>query len=142
MEKYIKLPSTEVEIENNCREYVACGFPTTLGSVDCVHIRLWNCSDNFKILASGRLKHPTRSYQVIVNHRKDILSVTRGYCGTTSDKTIAKMDPSLTEIRNGKYGEVKTYIYSGNGDETVCMKDLNLICDNGYHAWVRFLSWN
>ena len=87
----VKFPELLDESLNSV-EYALCGFPSTIGSIDCVHVKLWNCPQSFKNSHSGKSGYPTRSYEVICNHRKDIIHFTRGHPGSFNDKCIARFD--------------------------------------------------
>ena len=39
------MPTLE-EVESNGAEYSHAGIPGTIGSIDCVHVRLWNINDD------------------------------------------------------------------------------------------------
>jgi hypothetical protein len=50
--EYVKMPTVD-EIKRNGAEYIVAGIPGTIGSVDCVHVRLWNIAANLKQFATG-----------------------------------------------------------------------------------------
>jgi hypothetical protein len=130
----VVLPKVE-DLDMNGIEYARAGFPGCLGSIDCVHVRLWNCAANLKQVASGKEKFPSRAFEVMVNHRRMILSCTdQGFHGSYNDKTIVKFDGAMIKIRDGLYAEYEYNIYEEDG-EIVTMKGAYTINDNGYLNW-------
>jgi hypothetical protein len=132
------LPKIE-DLNVNGIEYSLAGFPGCVGSIDCVHIRLWNCAANLKQVASGKEKFPSRAFEVMVNHRRMILSCTnQGFHGSYNDKTIVKFDGAMIAIRDGLYADFEYDIYKEDGDIEK-MKGAYTINDNGYLNFDFFL---
>jgi hypothetical protein len=86
-------------MEENSREYKVAGFPSTMTSVDCVHIRLWSVSHNLKQVSTGKEKFPSRAFELSCNKRGIILSSSPGFYGSVSDKSIVKFDSAMISIR-------------------------------------------
>lgn len=61
---FVKMPTLE-EVESNGVEYARAGIPATIGSIDCVHVRLWNISANLRQMATGKEKYPSRAFEVL-----------------------------------------------------------------------------
>jgi len=128
----IKLPEGE-ELEQVMGDYAKLGLPGTIGSVDVTHCILDKCPAEFANLCKGKEKKPTLAFEVVVSHRKKILSISKGEFGSYNDKTICRMDPFLVNVMNRRmYTDVAFFIYDKAGNERV-MKGVHLICDNGYH---------
>jgi hypothetical protein len=84
----VRLPDAtdNEELMNNGVEYDLAGFPSCIGSIDVVHIRQWLISSNLKIAATGKEKFSSRAFEVMVNHRRKVLSSTKEFYGATNDK--------------------------------------------------------
>jgi hypothetical protein len=125
------MPKTKEEIDSHCHEYKAAGFPGCIGSYDCVHVRWWACSANLKQFATGKEKYPTRAFEVTVNHRRVILSVTSGFYGSVNDMSIVKFDAAVNSLRREPHFLNYEYeLYDCNGD-LITEKGNWEICDNG-----------
>lgn len=135
---FVKLPSLD-DLAENGLEYALAGFPGCIGSVDCVHIRLWGVSANLKQMSTGKEKFPSRSFEVSVNHRGMILSATNGFYGSVNDKTIVKFDEAMMAVRKGCYDKNEYAIYSKDG-ELIYVSGAYFICDNGYHKWPTMME--
>jgi hypothetical protein len=98
----VKMPILE-ELHDNGAEYRVSGFPGCVCSVDCVHVRLWGVSANLKQVSTGKEKFPSRVFEAAVNHRDMIVSATKGFYGSVSDKSIVKFDGAMMAMKNGLY---------------------------------------
>ena len=137
---YVRMPEAdEVSINHNGAEYIIAGIPATLASVDCVHVRLWNCAASCRQFATGKEKYPTRGYEVMVNHRKLILSVSIGLYGSNPDDTIIRFDDAMIKIKNGFYKDYKVNIYSKDGNLEV-LEGIHTINDNGYKDCIYMME--
>ena len=57
----VKMPEPTAEaVRGNSNEFNEAGVPNALGSMDAVHIRLWNVASNLKQVSTGKEKYPTR----------------------------------------------------------------------------------
>jgi hypothetical protein len=130
---FIYAPQGE-ELQAIMDEYSSLGLPGTVGSVDVTHVYLDKCPAHLSNLCTGKEKKPTLAFEVVVSHRKKVLSVSKGEYGSLNDKTICKMDPFVADIMHGRiYKDVESTIYSKDGTEKVIVKGAHLICDGGYH---------
>jgi hypothetical protein len=109
-DEVVRLPEVD-DIESNGAEYARAGFPATIGSVDCVHVRLWLVSNNLKQFSTGKEGYPSIAFEVIVNHRREIIGVSLGFYGSVPDKNIVRFDDNIHAVRD-KYNNYKTHIYS------------------------------
>jgi hypothetical protein len=104
---------------------------------------MWRCEDNLKQANTGfKDSDPARTYNVSVNHRRQILYSTKGHPGRWNDKTLAMFDEFLSGIHDGKIlQDVEFELLSwkdGNvGGEVVKTKYRGAwgLVDNGYHRW-------
>lgn len=134
----VKMPTVE-ELHNNGAEYRAAGFPGCVCSVDCVHVRVWGVSANLKQVSTGKEKYPSRVFEAAVNHRGIIVSATKGFYGSVSDKSIVKFDGAMMQMKNGIY-DANTYnLYDAEGKVITVGGAYNL-CDNGYHKWSTMME--
>lgn len=132
--QYIKLPETNEEIAEATNRYRVYGLPGCIGSVDCTHIRLWCLRHILKHRNTGKEGFPSRSFQVIVTNDGKVISMTMGFEGATSDKTIAKFDNVLMGIKSHR-------LFTGDWERTDSAGATHvehgywLACDNGYPDW-------
>ena len=96
------------ELYDNGAEYRVSGFPGCVCSVDCVHVRVWGVAANLKQVSTGKEKFPSRVFEAAVNHRGMIVSATKGFYGSVSDKSIVKFDGAMMAMKNGLY-DANTY---------------------------------
>jgi hypothetical protein len=61
---------------------------------------------------TGRYPYPTVVFQVWVDHTRLILAAEPGHHGNRNDKSIARLDPFLTSIRNGIYANIPFRLFS------------------------------
>ena len=64
------------------------------------------CSFRIRKLNLGyKLAHTARTYNMTVNHRKRILSTTKGYLVRFNDKTLVLYDDFVQSFQNNQYGD-------------------------------------
>ena len=127
------------ELYDNGAEYRVSGFPGCVCSVDCVHVRVWGVAANLKQVSTGKEKFPSRVFEAAVNHRGMIVSATKGFYGSVSDKSIVKFDGAMMAMKNGLY-DANTYeLYNDEGILYTVEGAYNL-CDNGYHKWSTMME--
>ena len=134
--RYISLPKDEVSLRYVTRDYAALGLPGCCGSIDVVHIGWDACPANLLHLFKGKESYPSIAYEVIVNQRREIMSVTNGHPGARNDKHICRLDDQLLSLSNGDgWLSEKEWWAFGEDDKTLVEKGLYLICDGGYLRW-------
>jgi hypothetical protein len=102
--RWIKLPESEEEIADSMAEFVEAGFDGCIGSADVTHIVLEKCHSRLKNQhLGGKSSLTTRAYQIVVNHRRQILASTVGYPGRWNHKTIVRFDGFVTDVQRGNY---------------------------------------
>lgn len=102
--KWVKRPETEEEIEDCMSEFVEAGFNGCIGSADVTHIVLERCHARLKNQnLGGKSSHTTRGFQIVVNHRRQIIASTVGYPGRWNDQTVVRFDGFVTDIQKGEY---------------------------------------
>ena len=128
----IQIPQEE-ELKQIMDDYAKLGLPGSVGSVDVTHCYLDKCPSQYSNLCTGKEKKPTLAFEVVVTHRKKIISISKGEYGSYNDKTICRMDPFVRDVMNGTFfGDMESKIYDNDGSFTT-VKGVHLICDNGYH---------
>ncbi|KAI2499538.1 Plant transposon protein [Fragilaria crotonensis] len=127
------------------------GFPGCIGSTDATHIPL------DKVTAAFRQAHigykmgsdaTTRTYNLTVNHRRQILHTTTGHPGRWNDKALIRFDSFMSDLRDGAFDEMVDFtLKRGRKDDTgtvttgedevedVTIKGAYVIVDNGYLRW-------
>jgi hypothetical protein len=112
-------PDNEEAFKLNSKEYFDAQVPNAIGSMDAVHVRLWNCASNLKQACTGKEKYPSRAYNIVVNHRKKVLSAQKGFYGSTNDKSIVWFDNAALSLRAGMYNNMECKIKSKSGEDLV-----------------------
>ena len=135
--RYIYMPRNDAEVQEVCRLYSDLGLPGCVGSIDVVHIGWDACPANMLHLYKGKESYPSIAYEVIVNQKRFIMSVTVGHPGARNDKHICRLDESLRHLAEGWLSKVEWWAYSDMANESkiVVVKGLYLICDGGYLRW-------
>ena len=108
-------------------------------AVDCVHVRVWGVSANLNQVSTGKEKFPSRVFEAAVNHRGMIVSATKGFYGSVSDKSIVKFDGAMRAMKNGLYDGNTYQLYDDRGILYTAEGACNL-CDNGYHKWSTMME--
>jgi hypothetical protein len=108
------------------------------------------------------MTHTARTYNITVNHRRQILATTTGHQARWNDKTLALFDWFMTDLKNGQIMDdmfFELYERGGADGNTIVKRRYQgawLLVDNGYLAWpttappikttssrveIRFSSW-
>jgi hypothetical protein len=78
------------------------GFPGAIGSTDATHIMLERVSYCLRQTHIGfKMSHTARTYNITVNHRRQILVTTSGHPAPWNDKTLALFDNFMTNLKDG-----------------------------------------
>jgi Plant transposon protein len=137
---YVKMPTTLQDIETHIKEFEAVGLPGCIGSVDATHVGMLRCPfARWNQHKGPKESFPARSYNIIVNHRRQILSSTSGHPSRWNDKTLALHDSILRGVSNNELlsnYRLKLYKKDDNGNIIqVNYKSAWFLCDNGYPEW-------
>jgi len=134
--QYIKYPRTAEEAAPVISEFKRLGFDGCVGSLDVTHIEWGRVPAGMANLYTGKEKYPTVGYEVVVDHHKKILYVSRGFPGSASDKEIIKTDDYVQEVRKKKilYDDVTFELKDAQGNPRV-WQGAWFITDNGYAKW-------
>ena len=105
------MPASADELASCEREFLMAGFPGCIGSSDATHIimerrpfRLWQLHLGYK------LAYTARTFNMTVNHRKRILSTTKGNPSRFNDKTLVLFDDFVQSIHNNHYGDKCSFV--------------------------------
>ena len=94
--KYVRMPTSLEEIRECEHAYRMAGFPGCIGSTDATHIPLDKVSFTIRQNHLGyKMSGTTRTYNLTVNHKREILHTTTGHPGRWNDKTLARFDHFL-----------------------------------------------
>ena len=134
--KWVKRPETAEEIEDCMHEFKLAGFDGCIGSADVTHVTLERCHSKLKNQHLGsKSSHTTRAYQLVVNHRRQIIASTVGYPGRWNDKTIVRFDGFVTDIQRGLYLEDHKFTLKDSEGEDVNYEGAWILVDGGYLNW-------
>lgn len=133
--QWIHPPESDSDIEFAEKSYRLAGTPGAIGSVDCVHLHYDRCPAQERSSYDGPKGHPTISYEMVVGHNRRIYSLTPGWPGTTSDKTIVKHDDFVMQMHEGGLYSDKEFLLCHENGRYYRHKGYYLICDGGYHRW-------
>jgi len=138
--KYVRMPTAAAECHDHRHEFDMGGLTGAGFSTDATNAIMWRCSHHLKQANMGfKQSHPARSYNMCVNHRRQMLHSTAGHPSRWNDKTLACYDKFLSLVHQGKIlSDVQFDLLSwtrGVGSpikETKCSGAWGM-CDNGYH---------
>ena len=139
VQKYIHTPTTSADIEKHMDEFKLAGMPGACASSDATSIVHELCSHRLQRVHKGfKTKHPTRTYNLTVNHRREILATTNGHPGSFNDKTLVMYDEFVSGVKSGSIlddYEFELLEKRGNKIVPIKYKGVWIIVDNGYHNW-------
>ena len=83
-------------------EYELAGFPGAIGSCDATHFMLECLSFRSRQSQLGfKMNHTTRTYNITVNHQRQITTTTSGHPACWNDKTLSMFDDFMQASRGG-----------------------------------------
>ena len=134
--KWVKRPETPEEIEDCMSEFTEAGFNGCIGSADVTHVILERCHARLKNQHLGpKDSHTTRAFQIVVNHRRQIIASTVGYPGRWNDQTIVRFDGFVTDMKRGMYLQNNKFTLKNNEGEDENYKGAWILVDGGYLNW-------
>lgn len=140
-DKFVQTPTILDEVNNHNHEFVRAGLPGAIGSMDATHISLDKVRHSRRQAHLGyKLSTTSRTYNIVVNHRRKILSTTSGHPARWNDKTIVRFDPLTMGIHRGTsaLNDFAFELYDYDGDGQIIKQKYQgvwLLVDNGYHRW-------
>jgi hypothetical protein len=137
--KYIHTPQSSSEIKSHMEEFQMAGMPGACTSSNTTSIVHELCSHRLQRIHKGfKTKYPTRTYNLTVNHRREILATTSGHPGSFNDKTLVMYDEFITDIKSGNILDDCEFELLERRDGVVFpvkYKGVWIVVDNGYHNW-------
>jgi hypothetical protein len=136
----VTYPRVWADAKKHMSEFAMAGLHGSVGSTDATHIGMEKCHYRLKNHHSGgKLSMPSRTYNLTCNHRRRILSSTRGHPGRWNDKTLVLFDEFVMGIHKGEIlQDVEFELLERNQSGeivSVLYKGVWLIVDNGYLRW-------
>jgi len=134
-------PSNASEASWHTHEYAQAGLPGCVGSSDATHIVLEKVEYRLRQSHLGfKSSHTARSYNVTVNHRRQILATTTGHPARWNDKTVVLFDNFIVSLNEGtNLQDVVFELYDSiDTDGNVVKQKYSgawVIVDNGYLNW-------
>ena len=99
---HVKYPKTREEGLTHRFEFDLAGMHGAVGSMDACHILIEKCSHRLKqTYLGGKSKQTCWSYNLICNHKRQILHSTGGHPAQWNDKTVFLFDKFARELKNG-----------------------------------------
>ena len=119
-------------------EFKEAGFDGCIGSADVTHVILERCHARLKNQNLGsKSSHTTRAFQIVVNHRRQIIASTVGYPGRWNDMTIVRFDGFDTDVQRGLYLYLEDNKFTLKNDkgENENHSGAWVLVDGGYLNW-------
>ena len=136
---HIVAPTTPAAAAHHMHEMQTAGFHGALGSIDATHVVMLNCKfGERQAHLRFQLKQTSRTYNIVVNHRRRILSSTGGHPAWWNDKTIVLFDNFVRDIKSGNIladNEFELFEYDEDKIVTTTYCDCWIQTDNEYLDW-------
>lgn len=137
---YVSIPTTSDEARS--AEYESAGMAGCIGSMDATHILCEKIPYDLAHEHKGfKMSSTARTYNLVVNNRRRILSTTSGHPARWNDKTLVKYDKIACSLYNGTSEALDNhqfvlYEQSHNGEvKEQRYRGAWLLVDNGYLPW-------
>jgi hypothetical protein len=143
---YVQYPRTAIQCKEYTKETDGAGFHGCFhGSTDATHITMMRCPVSRANEHRGPKELlPARTYNITVNHRRQILNTTKGHPYRWNDKTLSQIDEYIKFIKKGKVlFDNKFTLLERQENGTVVEQKYSgcwLMCDNGYQNWSCLMS--
>jgi hypothetical protein len=139
-DEYIVAPMNASQAEKHMAEFTIAGFNGCVGSSDATHVMCERISHRIRQNRLGfKMNFTARTYNLTVNHRRQILSTTHGHPARWNDKTLVLYDQFVRGIYEGNVMNDVEFILLERGQDNnpipVRYRGAWLIVDNGYHQW-------
>lgn len=122
-------------------DYKEAGFDGRIGSADVTHVVLEKCHARLKNQnMGGKSSHTTRAFQIVVNHRRQIIASTVGYPGRWNDQTVVRFDGFITDIQRGLYLHENKFNLKNESGTDEEYKGAWVLVDGGYLNWSTLIS--
>ena len=120
-EKHVVTPQNSEEAKTHMHKMNMAGLPGYVSITDETHIAMDCCSIRFRQLHIGfKMFHPSRAYNVSVNHRRRILFSTKGHPASWNDKTLQNFDTMMCKMRTGEWlSDVQFKLYDHDRHDNI-----------------------
>ena len=119
------------------KKFERLGVPGCITLIAGVHINWDMCPTSLLPLHKGKEGKPTRAFNVASDCNRRIHHVHGSEPGARNDKTMARYDAFMQDIRhNRRYGEETFQLYDASG-QLRQFKGAWALTDGGYHRWIR-----
>ena len=138
---HVRHPRTARESETHINEFAMAGLPGCIGSSDCTHIVVKRCQFGLRNQHLGaKSSCTTRTFNLTVNHRRQILHTSRGGPGGWNDQTMVRRDNFINGLHQGDHLDDVQFYLEERDDSTGEIKHVKyrgayVIVDNGYLRW-------
>ena len=138
--KFVVAPEDFDSLKTHMKEYSLAGLNGCFGSMDATHIAMEMCFAGLRNHhLGGKMKHPCRTYNIIVNHRRQILDSTSGHLARWNDKTLILYHPFACDLHASKIlQDVEFDLFEEDSDGNISSRRYKgawIIVDNGYLMW-------
>ncbi|XP_048427695.1 uncharacterized protein LOC125471411 [Pyrus x bretschneideri] len=106
-EEYIRQPN-QVDLERLLRKVEVRGFPSMIGTLDCMHWQWKNCPTGWK--RGGKSRKPTIMLEAVVSFDIWIWHAFFGVLGSQNDITILGRSPLFNNLTKGKSPKLDYYV--------------------------------
>lgn len=138
--KWVKRPETAEEIADCMSEFVEAGFNGCIGSADVTHVIIEKCHARLKNQNLGaKDSHTTRAFQIVVNHRRQIIASTVGFPGRWNDKTVVRFDGFVTDVQRGLYLKNNKFTLKNSEGKDENYRGAWILVDGGYLNWASLI---
>ena len=139
-EKHVTIPARTTKPSEFEELFASAGFNGCIGSTDATNIPMLKCAIWAAINHKGhKLNVPSRTYNLTVNHCRQILGSTMGHPCAWNDKTVTLYDELVRGVKDGVLFsdyEFKLYEYDENNNVIeVVYVGVWFMVDNGYLSW-------
>ena len=120
-------------------DFTLAAMPGCIGSMDATHVEAQGIPYQLRQMHLGfKSSVPARSFNVTVNHRREIVHSTEGFPTRWNDKTIVRYDAVANGLRDGTLAQDRHFklLERRNGEVVeVCYQGAWLVVDNSYLNW-------
>ena len=136
-DKYVHPPESPHEISTTMAKFERLGLPGCITLFDAVHVWWDMCPTALAALHKGKDGKPTRVFNFASDCNRRIHHVHGSDVGARNDKTLARYDKFMQDIRlDRRYGHESYTLFTASGERRH-YKGAWALTDGGYHRWVR-----
>lgn len=138
--KHVLTPMNAEELMKHTHEMNEAGCARNAGSMDATHVTMEKCSFCLKNAHLGpKMTLTACTYNMTVNHGRQILSTTTGHPLRWNDKTLVLFDTFTRDLYDGEILQDFKFTLFERGVEGVVIevkyREAWLMVDNGYLNW-------